>query len=674
MSKNKKIPQNTRTNATTPKTDVLTWDQRVLLDNGGIVSVVNNAIQNAILPFMGIVACLITALVPIFVRSMRVHIDGRPTSVVQYDINQVDPMTYGKSILFVVLSSMFLLCSVLVAKKAWSVYRDSEMTVYILKVIGAICVGLLTLVWIAYYRAPADLKDIAWWGYMTQYQGVLTYSFYTLNFLGMALFVSLWDRSIYWIVPAIMIPAIVIGSFAIPETFKLNMLSEWPFKFFTLAQWSDQAGAKFQVAGEGAGSTLTNPNYLGTWAPMTGALFLNFLIDLKSKWRFPSLVTFILSMCAVWSAASLTGFALFIFSAVLILLFRYKAVIQNWRNMLTYIVIAIIITLPFLGKFSVAGDRAQQEAVVATVHTDKFSYDIQVTNSPVTGDGIAVLSFKPIKISMFNKIGHFLFHKPLPATDFNVPDSIYFHAHDNILVPTDKNGNTIPMFQNPKGPGSTVFADPRLQNFSLSSPSPSNDGSIYQLNGTMFKVSQNQIYVLNFNGFAKGTQYAKKIPSWIPDTFATARGYIWTRSIPLLRLLGYGGDVYLYMEPQADPAGKMQSLGVSSILVDKPHDLYIQEGVANGILYIVLVFIVLLGALWWFGFTVLQKSHSAQEADSAEPPTAYEIATAISWGVFAFLMTSVFNDGITANVSYFWVLLGIVFGLILRSSVSRNVQ
>lgn len=63
------------------------------------------------------------------------------------------------------------------------------------------------------------------------------------------------------------------------------------------------------------------------------------------------------------------------------------------------------------------------------------------------------------------------------------------------------------------------------------------------------------------------------------------RGYIWSRTIPILPdylVLGAGPDCFLYEFPQDDILGKLYAYGTGSIVVDKPHNLYLQIFVNEG--------------------------------------------------------------------------------------------
>ncbi len=66
------------------------------------------------------------------------------------------------------------------------------------------------------------------------------------------------------------------------------------------------------------------------------------------------------------------------------------------------------------------------------------------------------------------------------------------------------------------------------------------------------------------------------------------RGYIWSRSLPLLKntlFIGTGADVYPFNFPQTDIVGKVNAFGYYDIIVDKPHNMYLQTAIQFGIIF-----------------------------------------------------------------------------------------
>lgn len=73
------------------------------------------------------------------------------------------------------------------------------------------------------------------------------------------------------------------------------------------------------------------------------------------------------------------------------------------------------------------------------------------------------------------------------------------------------------------------------------------------------------------------------------ERYASGRGYIWSRTLPLLKkhiLLGSGADTFVMVFPQQDYVG-LYNYGYGEQLLTKPHNLYLQIGVQTGVLSLI---------------------------------------------------------------------------------------
>lgn len=138
------------------------------------------------------------------------------------------------------------------------------------------------------------------------------------------------------------------------------------------------------------------------------------------------------------------------------------------------------------------------------------------------------------------------------------------------------------------------------------------------------------------------------------ERFAGNRGYIWSRTLPMLknaRLIGYGPDTFAAHFPNHDYIGKLKVWGGGIYtMIEKPHDLYLQIAVNSGILS-------LLAALSLFVCYLLEsakiywRSNFSQMTDFA--------GVAITAAVTAYLIAGIFNDSVVGVAPVFWGLLGL---------------
>lgn len=150
----------------------------------------------------------------------------------------------------------------------------------------------------------------------------------------------------------------------------------------------------------------------------------------------------------------------------------------------------------------------------------------------------------------------------------------------------------------------------------------------------------------------------------VPDTLGfegqerlgSARGYIWSRSLPLILkspMLGYGADTFSIVFPQQDYVGKYNAYNTTNMLVDKPHNLYFQIALNSGVIalitYIFLISLLITKSIRSF------FSHRAK----------YDfLISALFVGLVSFCIASFFNDSTVLIGSLQWSILGLLASIL----------
>lgn len=149
-------------------------------------------------------------------------------------------------------------------------------------------------------------------------------------------------------------------------------------------------------------------------------------------------------------------------------------------------------------------------------------------------------------------------------------------------------------------------------------------------------------------------------------SFASGRGYIWSRTIPLLKktlLLGTGADTFVFEYPNDDYVGMSQE-GMTGSLITKPHNMYLQIGVQSGVpaLIAVVVFYIL-----YF-------------IDSIKIFWRSKFDNYLSWaglgifiGTIGYMVTGLANDSTITVAPVFWALIGagLAINRELKNTASR---
>jgi hypothetical protein len=205
-----------------------------------------------------------------------------------------------------------------------------------------------------------------------------------------------------------------------------------------------------------------------------------------------------------------------------------------------------------------------------------------------------------------------------------------------------------------------------------------------------FLLDQNNILHLYYNGALLriaitnegfkffderyGFPALREAPSWGfegMERMATNRGYLWSRTIPLLKdviFLGNGPDTYAFYFPQQDYMGKLKYCDNPYLIVDKPHNMYLQIAMNTGLVSLVCVLIIFI-------------SYIATSIKIYLSNNVQSVYSAVSLGVFlgtsAYMITAVFNDSIISVAPVFWIMLGIGHAanfVIIRENKKPNMK
>lgn len=136
------------------------------------------------------------------------------------------------------------------------------------------------------------------------------------------------------------------------------------------------------------------------------------------------------------------------------------------------------------------------------------------------------------------------------------------------------------------------------------------------------------------------------------EKLGSARGYIWSRAnamVPKNLILGSGPDTFVLNFPQNDLFGKYWAYGTTNMLVDKPHNLYLQTILGEGgIAFLAFLVILLLYVVDSLRLYALKKSYCRGQLFGA----------AVCLGIVGYLFAGFFNDSIVSVAPIFWIFLG----------------
>lgn len=135
-------------------------------------------------------------------------------------------------------------------------------------------------------------------------------------------------------------------------------------------------------------------------------------------------------------------------------------------------------------------------------------------------------------------------------------------------------------------------------------------------------------------------------------TILSGRGFIWSRSLPLIKdniILGTGIDTFILNYPHDDYVA-LSNYGFSHQLVTKPHSMYLQVATQSGLLSLIALLVFFTMYLIW-SFKLYYKSQFESYFE--------RLGLAIFISTIAFLVVSIANDSMISVSPMFYCLLGI---------------
>lgn len=135
------------------------------------------------------------------------------------------------------------------------------------------------------------------------------------------------------------------------------------------------------------------------------------------------------------------------------------------------------------------------------------------------------------------------------------------------------------------------------------------------------------------------------------DKLASGRGFIWARTIPLLKkhmLLGAGANVFAFEFPHTDYVGYYNA-GFRNSMVTKPHSWYLQMGVETGVVSMISIIVFYLIYLV-SSIRIYSKNDFTQYSSC--------LGVAIFIGVTCYFIMGLTNDSCITVAPVFWVIMG----------------
>lgn len=483
-------------------------------------------------------------------------------------------------------------------------------------------------------------RDIALLGYYGRYEGVIALVsymfilFYAINTINS-------ENEIWLILYALVFSSFIIGVIGISQFTGHDFLQTSFAKHLMTSGVNgvDITKIATTIKEKMVYSTLYNPDYVGSFMAITFPLFLSLSILLREK-RYKIVFGFM----SLFMFANLVGsrsragiFGVLVALLVFAVLYR-RYIIKNCKHVI-FFVLGIIILLFLVNR--VTGGAIFEKLSIRNINTTQSSINTkQIENVSINNDTVSI----------------FIQSDVLSVTLYK--NGVQFKDSSNKIIPTKVNNGKIYLnyykysdfsFQygilNKNHVLVATIGDVKLA-FGLTDNGVKFLDSRYQL------VDIQPVESFGFSGY---------------EQLGSGRGYIWSRSLPLLKhtlLIGYGPDTFAAHFPQDDFIGKIKAFGSIGILVDKPHNLYLQTAINTGVVSL----IALLGIL---GTYLIQSLKLYFNDAFCENYSVFGVSVLVA--IIGYLGAAFFNDSVVSVAPVFWILLGVGISINLKLLDDRKI-
>lgn len=387
--------------------------------------------------------------------------------------------------------------------------------------------------------------------------------------------------------------------------------------------------------------SLFNPNYVGVYVSLLFPIMFYMTIFTKKIWlKLAFLIAAIGLLVCLYGSASTTG----LISIILTVLF---SILILWRYLLKYFYFSIpIVIFTILGIFII-------NSYSGNYITKQFNKLMNIQNSmPV------LTEIQTNEDNLVVKYGGNTLKVVFMLDESGVCTFTFKDQDDNYVT------NSMDTINGP-----VTITDARFEGF-MFTPAINRDGTLgfdALINGkTWFFTNQygdKTYYYVNIYGKYDKIANAPSALFTGYEAYASGRGYIWSRTIPLLTqrfLFGSGADTFTIVFPQNDYVNS-RNYGFEGQIMSKPHSIYLQVGVQTGVLSL-LAFLIFYG--WYILSSV--KIYLKCRFDSYY----YIVGAALFISSIGYMFSGITNDSSITIAPIFWVIIGtgIAINNIIRKS------
>ncbi len=489
--------------------------------------------------------------------------------------------------------------------------------------------------------------DVAFYGIYDRAEGFFTLACYFVMFL-FTMYAFKKTQNFSCIVLALMICTavnLVIGLF---QYFGDNLLNyEWFRNIVMDSNIKDSLNVNTDVTEQRQQmyGALYHYNYMGSFAGMIVPLFTVLAFTSKKLvYRIVTAIFAVISIFMLLAGEARSGFVAVAVAAVVGIIVFARVLIRRWKITVSVFAAALVAVV----GINFATDNSVFDRIPSLLE------DIGSLITPAQQTDL--FASLPVREITHNKNGSVSF-----TTQTDVL-TLTFDSESKEYVFTDSHGEVLPVEKTQDG---ITIADDDFDglNFDFFS----SDEELGYSDFVFLWFNNNDDSALSFYLFKEDDLHmidpetgrraypinAESIGFEGKEKIGSSRGYIWSRTLPLLSkciITGYGPDTFAFVFPQNDYLAKYYAYSEGfNITVDKPHNLYLQIFFSSGLIALVAFLTICVFYLVdCFRLYALKKTYRSEQC----------FGISVMLAVAGYLGAGVFNDSAVSVAPVFWILLG----------------
>ncbi|GAB6108746.1 O-antigen ligase family protein [Fusibacter bizertensis] len=577
-----------------------------------------NTDTNIINWFWLIILVIVLVFIPIFVCAKEIKLIGESYTLWTGAEIIVDLFSYRRSQLIIwsgIIGSVMIVLYFIENK-----IKIGKINIQVATTVGFVFLTIISTIYSKYHY-------ISIWGANLRYEGASVLISYIIIFW-MAYFFIKHKKHVVFLYHIILLSSfcvILIGFLQLlgVNFYNLNWV-EYIIRFFEKTDFNINLN---DTSINPIFSTLFNANYYGVYLTLVSPLFLSFfLLSKTNKSKLLSAVILFIMWVTVFGSQSRTAILGCLVGELILV---YLIGILKKRYLMTLFTFIIII-LSFISVLLISGENfmnkiykinpvhEKMEVKTKRAELEKITFNGNEITI-IVDDNVIKLKWLNDEFSVNDKLNNAYTLKyskeEMRWTIVQIGDSKYsfsrVYINNDVLVNLKLNNIVMNLFGNNDG----LFLI----------------GSRYQLYD--YEVTSEKI------GFEKFQE------------FASYRGYIWSRTLPLIKktlLVGNGPDTFVAFFPQEDWTDRLNSFEKVTI-IDKPHSFFLQTAHNTGLLSLIILLLLFINFIFRSVF-LLYKNNGSE--------FSRECIAIVMTCVICYLFSCLFNDSVVFVAPIFWIILG----------------